>query len=145
MLIDSLCRSIQDRIDSSVEQAALNKKWHDEYVRDHGKPYTPEWSPFMDQTEPIPQVVALQVKEKFGTLRFYFGGGDDEIYGMVSVAEQMSGSICEDCGTFSPEVGYTEGWIQVVCPACLVSSEHPERPWTQTKSSKQAAKAMKSK
>jgi hypothetical protein len=99
----------------------------------------------MDQTEPIPQVIALQVKEKFGTLRFYFSGGDDEIHGMVSAAEHMSGLICEECGAFSPDVGYTTGWIQVVCPLCLRKSERPDRPWTKTKANEQVTKAMKSK
>lgn len=46
----------------------------------------------------IPQVVARQVKEKRGTLRFYIGGGDDEIRGMIYMAEAMSGRICELCG-----------------------------------------------
>lgn len=42
---------------------------------------------------PIPQVVAEQVKEKFGTLRFYYRGGDDFIDGLVSMAEGISGFI----------------------------------------------------
>jgi len=32
---------------------------------------------YLDQTPNIPQVHADQVKEKFGSLRFYFSGGDD--------------------------------------------------------------------
>lgn len=41
----------------------------------------------------IDQVVAEQVKEKFGTLRFYYRGGDEFVSGLVSMAEGMSGFI----------------------------------------------------
>ena len=39
--------------------------------------------------ESIPQVTLDQIKEKFGTLRFYYTGGDDIIDGMVRMAESM--------------------------------------------------------
>jgi hypothetical protein len=43
-------------------------------------------------------VVAIQVKEKFGGLRFYYNGGDEKIEGMVRLAEAMSKCTCEGCG-----------------------------------------------
>ena len=43
-------------------------------------------------------VVATQVKEKFGTLRFYYDGGDERIDSLVSLAENWSASVCEVCG-----------------------------------------------
>lgn len=46
----------------------------------------------------MPSVVVKQVKEKFGTLRFYFRGGDDRTAGMVCMAEAMSAHLCEKCG-----------------------------------------------
>jgi hypothetical protein len=58
-----------------------------------------------------------QIKEKFGGLRFYYSGGDDEISGMVNLAENMSYGICETCGT-TENVGRTQGWIYVVCKSC---------------------------
>jgi len=63
--------------------------------------------------EVVPQVVALQVKEKFGTLRFYVSGGDDFTDGMIWMAESMSGKICEVCGN-SGTTGGT-GWISTKC------------------------------
>ena len=48
--------------------------------------------------EVVTQVTLDQVKEKFGTLRFYYTGGDDVIDGMVRMAESMSGVTCEVCG-----------------------------------------------
>ncbi len=46
-----------------------------------------------------PQVLASQVKEKFGTLSFYWRGRiNDEQRGMISMAMGLSGRICEQCG-----------------------------------------------
>jgi len=36
------------------------------------------------------QVVADQVKEKYGTLRFYYHGGDEVVEGMVMMAESLT-------------------------------------------------------
>jgi len=63
--------------------------------------------------EPIPQVTLDQVKEKFGTLRFYYSGGDDYISGLVSMAESMSGVTCETCGKPGTRTG--GGWVKTVC------------------------------
>ena len=63
--------------------------------------------------EPITQVTLDQVKEKFGTLRFYYSGGDDYIRGLVSMAESMSGVTCEECG--KPGTQTPGGWIKTVC------------------------------
>jgi len=63
--------------------------------------------------EPIPQVTLDQVKEKFGTLRFYYSGGDEYISGLVSMAESMSGVTCEECG--KPGTSTRGGWIKTAC------------------------------
>jgi hypothetical protein len=63
--------------------------------------------------EPIPQVTLDQVKEKFGTLRFYYSGGDDYIHGLVTMAESMSGVTCETCG--KPGTSTGGGWIKTAC------------------------------
>lgn len=63
----------------------------------------------------VPQVVAEQVKEKFGTLRFYYTGGDDYIRGLVDMAEAMSGITCENCG--APGKIIEGGWIHTACEA----------------------------
>jgi len=60
-----------------------------------------------------PQVTLDQVKEKFGTLRFYYTGGDDYISGLVSMAESMSGVTCEECG--KPGTRTRGGWIKTAC------------------------------
>ena len=62
---------------------------------------------------PCSQVTVEQVKEKFGTLRFYYTGGDDYISGLVSMAESMSGVTCETCG--KPGTSTRGGWIKTAC------------------------------
>jgi len=67
-------------------------------------------------SEVVAQVTLDQVKEKFGTLRFYYTGGDDVIDGMVTMAESMSGVTCEECGSPGERVG--GGWVTTLCKPC---------------------------
>ena len=67
------------------------------------------------QYKQVAQVTLDQVKEKFGTLRFYYTGGDDEISGMVRMAESMSGVTCETCG--NPGKCRGSGWMYTACDA----------------------------
>lgn len=66
-------------------------------------------------------VVAEQVKEKFGTLRFYWYGVGlpertySEITGAVSMAEMLSVSTCEECG--HPGELRGPGWLSTRCDA----------------------------
>lgn len=57
-----------------------------------------------------------QVKEKFGSLRVYFSGGDEYVRGLVSMAEAISYHTCEVCGN-SGEAN-KKGWIKVLCKEC---------------------------
>jgi hypothetical protein len=61
----------------------------------------------------FPQIEAEQVKEKFGTLRFYTGPCSDEQSGVLDFAEQMSGIICDVCG--NPGKTYADGWYVTRC------------------------------
>jgi len=61
----------------------------------------------------VEQVTLDQVKEKFGTLRFYYSGGDDVVDGMVRLAESMTYVTCEVCG--SPGTQNSGGWITTLC------------------------------
>ena len=71
--------------------------------------------------EVVAQVTLNQVKEKFGTLRFYYSGGDDYIDGLVTMAESMSGVTCEECGL--PGTQTQGGWIKTACAAHRGESE----------------------
>ena len=80
--------------------------------------------PLQEVPAEIPQVTLDQVKEKFGTLRFYYTGGDDYISGMVAMAESMSGVICESCG--NPGNQTSGGWIKTICEPC---EEERSKQW----------------
>ena len=71
--------------------------------------------------EVVAQVTLDQVKEKFGTLRFYYSGGDDVIDGMVRMAEAMSGVTCEECS--APAQTHGPGWIRTICEPCETKRE----------------------
>jgi len=57
--------------------------------------------------------VAVQVKEKFGGLRFYVHAATDKHHSYISFAESMSYRTCEDCG--APGQTYTDGWHTTLC------------------------------
>jgi len=59
---------------------------------------------------------ASQVKEKFGTLRFYMDGATDEMYDAINEAERLSATTCESCGLPGKVIG--GGWIRVLCDKC---------------------------
>ena len=64
-----------------------------------------------EEAEKIP--VAVQVKEKFGGLRFYVDRATDEHYNFTSFAESMSYRTCEVCG--APGKIYADGWHRTLC------------------------------
>jgi hypothetical protein len=136
-IISNLCANIQAHIDGEAKQRkqalAYNKmlaqaktgnwKLFDTYY----KAWKPN-DPFVlarradvqtDTPREVPekphQVVVTQVKEKFGTLRFYYNGGDDYIRGLVSMAEAMSATTCEECG--SAGILRPGGWVHTACDA----------------------------
>jgi hypothetical protein len=62
-------------------------------------------------------VVAVQVKEKYGTLRFYIGVGSDTAFDIVDTAEAESACICEKCGD-AGEMRTRGIWLKVLCEGC---------------------------
>ncbi len=80
--------------------------------------------------EIVPQVTLDQVKEKFGTLRFYYTGGDEYIHGMVALAEAMSGVTCESCGNPGERKG--GGWVHTYCEPCEIKREEARRNYART-------------
>ena len=64
-----------------------------------------------EETLKVP--VAVQVKEKFGGLRFYVQAATDKQWSYINFAESMSYRTCEDCG--APGKTYTDGWHTTLC------------------------------
>ncbi|WP_223415592.1 MULTISPECIES: MbcA/ParS/Xre antitoxin family protein [unclassified Pseudomonas] len=67
------------------------------------------------ETNGTQQFVAVQVKEKFGGLRFYYRKGSDYAAAVIELAEFLSPSICEICGALGKTVSLF-GWMQTRCP-----------------------------
>jgi hypothetical protein len=95
-IIDILCSQIQHHIDWKNGEGQYTK------YKDSRK-----------EGETVPQLVAEQVKEKFGGLRFYAFGGDEKTAGMIELAEALSHRVCEVCG--SPGKKTSGGWIRTLC------------------------------
>lgn len=102
-IIDQLMGNIQHHIDWKERQREVA-------IRFNSKAASGDMRPVPDS---IHQVTLDQVKEKFGTLRFYYTGGDEYISGLVSMAESMSGVTCETCGNPGKSTG--GGWITTLC------------------------------
>jgi hypothetical protein len=64
-----------------------------------------------EETLKVP--VAVQIKEKFGGLRFYVQAATDKHYNYISFAESMSYRTCEECGASGKT--YTDGWHRTLC------------------------------
>lgn len=66
----------------------------------------------------------IQVKEKYGGLRFYLSGSTREYLDLVDAAEHESLQTCETCGKDgepkTPD-GNPYGWWKTVCDTC-----HPD-------------------
>ena len=82
------------------------------------------WEPLIrrlcEKLEPL-EVVAMQVKEKFGGLRFYTTGDvNDKVWEMTQEAETESYKSCEMCGKLGKLLtikGHPLGWRKTLCPS----------------------------
>jgi hypothetical protein len=63
--------------------------------------------------EDIAPIIVIQIKEKFGGLRFYTGPATDEHYKLITEAENQSYHICEVCGKEGKV--RTGGWVVTLC------------------------------
>lgn len=67
----------------------------------------------IDVTPKLDWIEVNQIKEKFGGLRFYYSGGNNEISGMVTMAESWAAHTCETCGDRGEH--RSGGWIRTLC------------------------------
>ena len=92
------------------------------------------WYPLLDAMfEEIEAVIAQdastwialdQIKEKYGTLRVYFTGGNDRIDDIVERYEERSESTCERCAS-EDATQQRQGWIRTLCPSCVQRERRP--------------------
>jgi len=81
----------------------------------------PGWVPILDRL--AEDLVKLgwdrqldQVKEKFGTLRFYIPVETDAMSDRIQQAEDESAKTCEECG--KPGTLQGKGWLVTNCDEC---------------------------
>lgn len=67
-----------------------------------------------DKNPMFPQIVASQVKEKYGELRFYTEGATEWQSGAIEMATALSLRTCEECGQRG-ECNTTNGWMRTRC------------------------------
>lgn len=137
-IIDALCRNIQSHIDNRNRNRQFSLE-HNRMVeavnRGDTELFNAQYKGYKQESkekilrdiqegrinlredieDEFPQVEVVQVKEKFGTLRFYTDVGDSYIYGAIAMAESMSAVTCETCG--APGKLFTYGWWHVACDA----------------------------
>jgi hypothetical protein len=63
--------------------------------------------------EAVSELVALQVKEKYGTLRFYVSGYDKTLDKLIEDASKKSSVTCETCG--APGESRGDAWLYTAC------------------------------
>lgn len=115
-IIDSLCSVIKNTVEN------VKRRWSDEVP------------------DLLFDVRAAQVKEKYGSLRFYididFDTREDledrikndimrsieSIHGSVSMAESMSHVVCENCGK-TGSIDYDQMWLRCECVECRAVGE----------------------
>lgn len=72
----------------------------------------------------------VQIKEKFGGLRFYVNGADDVIHELIRFTENLCDRTCEFCGS-NQNIMRSKGWIITACKNCTETNEHLiKRIWT---------------
>ena len=138
-IIDTMCRNMQSHIDQSRKSRARALRYNravsramkgdtiplikyytfgkginsQTYAENSVKQEISNGLKLRDVPTACSQVVATQVKEKFGTLRFYYYGGDDYCRGVEAMAESMSAKTCEDCSNHGKLL--TQGWFRTLC------------------------------
>lgn len=66
----------------------------------------------------------MQIKEKYGGLRWYDSGAPRGVYDIISKYEKLSNYICILCG--APATKVSLGWISPFCDDCVVNNQRYE-------------------
>jgi hypothetical protein len=120
-IIDSLCAVLKNnhwiaKIQYKSELERYNKT--DEEIADLVEKKGEHMQrPSEPPEEPLP-VAAIQIKERYGELQFYYcGGWREEDQGAVRMAEAISGRTCEVCGN-AGKINCVDGVFSCRCDRC---------------------------
>lgn len=62
-----------------------------------------------------PQTVAVQVKQKFGQLRFYAHPVSETQFALIDFVESLSERVCEECGSPGTLLVTPRRWFETRC------------------------------
>lgn len=87
---------------------------------------------YESENEPM-NIEVVQIKEKFGTLRFYYHPGDyntpdfgDKLYNIIHRWEERSESVCEKCGK-PGKLRNNLPWIRTLCDDCYKEQQQESK------------------
>lgn len=104
--LDNLEKSVQERMSWDKDKT---EEWITNYITNN---FTQATEAFAKAKVELPRFV--QIKQKFGTLRMYYDGGNETVKSVVSMAEDLSSTTCESCGNVGKL--YRIGWHRTLCP-----------------------------
>jgi len=128
-IVDALSKCISNHVKSQIEREIFLRqrlKFSDVFLGWNWGWHSWRWykdvwrniKEYMRLRKPLDidsmQIRAIQVKEKLGGLRFYTGRADDEVFGMIWMAEEMSYVTCEECGR-SGSLHHHGHWLKTLC------------------------------
>lgn len=129
-----------------MNREQIIKTYSDLFDSRHGHPAVGEgWLPLVEsflesvafdiEHNKMPPVKVTCIKEKFGRLNIYFNGGDGIAHAYARLAGELSGKMCESCGT-SRNLGLYTDWIKLSCKECHeewlqspAAEVRPNRKW----------------
>lgn len=92
-------------------------KWSDAPVWksiDCGEGWWPIIAELDSHLRVYPNYKVVQVKEKFGGLRFYADGVDEKGYELIGAAERLASVTCEVCGK-PGRLRDDRSWVRTLC------------------------------
>lgn len=66
-----------------------------------------------------PQIEFVQVKEKFGSLRIYVNEASEMQHLLIEFVENLSCTVCENCGKPGNIIDNGHYWIKTLCDDCM--------------------------
>lgn len=152
-IIDTLCGHLQYLVDHPHEEIAMYQRWIEKEKLENKPAEVVEgingsWTKMSSEEKIveyearikeykkkiIPQLEAAQVKEKYGSLRFYLSEypsepeADAKVTAYINFAESISHVTCEDCGKPGDQRG--SHWTQTLCESC---EEERSNQWAKAK------------
>lgn len=82
------------------------------------------WNELIDELieklDKLPEeIYVTQIKEKYGTLRFYVASCSEEAQSIIDDYETFSSHICEKCGEFyTAKLREKNSWCKTLCHHC---------------------------